>query len=325
MVCLTASRSTELRGEEVMTQSAIEVNDLLKSFRRPGKPRLVAVDHISFAVPAGQIVAFLGPNGAGKTTTLDMLLGLTTPDSGQVRVLGGDARRVTSSGRLQAMFQTGGLLPDFTVAETIRVIASAHHASALVDQTIERWDLGGFASTRVGKCSGGEQQRLRLALAMLSDPEILLLDEPTSGLDVESRRRFWQNMREQTDAGRTIVFATHYIEEADGFAERVILISNGQIIADGPIADVRASVSGSTVRATLPAADHQELTSLPGVTGVTVAGDRVTLSTTEPDSVARFLLTSTSAHDLLISTTTLEDAFVELISQQAAGIQEHAA
>lgn len=298
-----------------MSDTAIQTDDLVKSFHQPGgRSRLVAVDHISLNVPRGQVVAFLGPNGAGKSSTIDMLLGLTRPDSGSVQVLGGDPGETARGGRLGAVLQAGGLLPDFTVAETIRAIAAVHGVRRGLDDLVERWGLDECADTRVRKCSGGQQQRLRFALAMLPSPEVLILDEPTTGLDVEARRAFWNAMQQEADAGRTILFATHYIEEADQFAERVILVSHGRIAADGPIAAVRAAATGATVRAVLPgtSTDRAALATLPGVRSVSVSGDRVSIRTDRPDQVARHLLTATAAHDLLISASTLEDAFVQL-------------
>ncbi|AXE39604.1 ABC transporter ATP-binding protein [Acidipropionibacterium virtanenii] len=302
---------------------AIRADELVKTFRRPGAhDRLTAVDHVSFSIPAGQLVAFLGPNGAGKSTSIDMILGLIRPDSGLVQVLGGDPGRAARGGRLAAVHQIGGLLPDFTVAETMRAIAAIHGVGNRADGLIERWGLESCASTKVRKCSGGQQQRLRFALAMLPDPLVLILDEPTAGLDVDARRRFWRIMRSESERGVTILFATHYIEEADSFADRVILLAEGRVVADGPIAAVRAVTSGSTVSAVLPdaASAGPALAGLPGVHDVTVNGDRVTIETDRSDAVARHLLTATDAHDVLIDTTTLEDAFLRLTGGDSASI-----
>ena len=298
-----------------MDKPAIEIRDLVKSFPQTGsRERLIAVDHLSMTINRGEVVAFLGPNGAGKSTTVDMLLGMTRPDSGKVSVLGSDPRTAARTGCISAVFQTGGLLPDFTVAETMKAIAAAHGQRSRVKPLIERWELAPFAGTKVGKCSGGQRQRLRFALAMLPKPDVLILDEPTTGLDVEARRHFWQVMGEEADAGRTVIFATHYIEEADSFARRVVLVSGGQLVADGPINEVRASVSGSIVRATLtdPSGLAEGLHTFPGINDVTVRGQQLIVHTSQPDDLARYLLAHTDAHGLLISTTTLEDAFVQL-------------
>uniref|UniRef100_UPI00296F5D3B ABC transporter ATP-binding protein n=2 Tax=Microbacteriaceae TaxID=85023 RepID=UPI00296F5D3B len=170
-----------------------------------GDRRVQAVDGVDLSIRRGEVVALLGPNGAGKTTTLDMLLGLTEPSSGTVRVLGTTPQRATSSGSIGAVLQTGGLLGDLTVGETVRLIASLHGADALdrVDDVVARADLEHLARRRVSKCSGGEQQRVKFALAMVSDPDILVLDEPTAGMDVTARRHFWDVMRADADAGRT--------------------------------------------------------------------------------------------------------------------------
>lgn len=296
-----------------MDKPAIEIRDLVKSFPQTGsRERLIAVDHLSMTINRGEVMAFLGPNGAGKSTTVDMLLGMTRPDSGKVSVLGSDPRTAARTGCISAVFQTGGLLPDFTVAETMKAIAAAHGQRSRVKPLIERWELAPFAGTKVGKCSGGQRQRLRFALAMLPKPDVLILDEPTTGLDVEARRHFWQVMGEEADAGRTVIFATHYIEEADSFARRVVLVSGGQLVADGPINEVRASVSGSIVRATLtdPSGLAEGLHTFPGINDVTVRGQQLIVHTSQPDDLARYLLAHTDAHGLLISTTTLEDAFV---------------
>ena len=166
------------------------------------------------------------------------------------------AARVTPSSpaHVSAVLQTGGLLRDLTVRETVRMIASTYAAHAPVDEVIDRAGLTALADRRVSKCSGGEQQRLRFALALLPDPRLLVLDEPTAGMDVTARRDFWDTMHADASAGRTVVFATHYLEEADAFADRIVLVAGGRIVADGTTAEIRSRASGRTVSATLP--DH---------------------------------------------------------------------
>src|SRR4029077_9375989 len=160
--------------------------------------------------------------------------------------------------------------------------------------------IEGIADRKVAKCSGGEQQRLRFAMALLSDPALLLLDEPTTGMDVEGRRAFWSAIRADAEKGRTVLFATHYLEEADQYADRIILISHGRIVADGTGSQIKALAAGRTVRATPPAADAAQLSQLPGVESVDIRGDAVYLHAKDTDAVARHLLTETSAHDLEI-------------------------
>ncbi len=184
---------------------------------------------------------------------------------------------------------------------------------------LERAGITAIAGRTVGKCSGGEQQRLRFAMALIPDPRLLILDEPTQGMDVAGRREFWTAIREDAALGRTIVFATHYLEEADAYADRIVLISKGRIVADGTAAEVKGLASGRSIRATLPGADEAALHAMPGVDGVEVHGDTVLLHCGDSDAVARRLLNQTSARDLEITARGLEDAFLALTGDHAAG------
>ena len=308
------------------TTPAIELTGLAKTFRVPGGERVRAVDGIDLTVRTGEVVAFLGPNGAGKTTTLDMVLGLTVPTEGKVEVFGEPPRRAVDLGRVSAVLQTGGLLHDLTVRETVQMIASTFRDPAPVDDVITRAGLEKLRDRKVSKCSGGEQQRLRFALALLPDPDLLILDEPTAGMDVTARREFWSTMHVEATAGRTIVFATHYLEEADAFANRIVLVSEGRVVADGPTAEIRSKASGRTV-----AADVDDdsllprLRDLPGVAGAELAGNRLTVEVAadHSDEVARLLLNGVGASNLEITTGSLESAFVALTSTTSATTKEN--
>ena len=277
-----------------------------------------AVRGIDLELQQGEIVAFLGPNGAGKTTTIDMVLGLSRPTSGTTQVLGLAPRHAIARGLVSAVMQTGGLLKDLTVRETVRYTASLFADTRPVDEVLENAGITAIADRKVAKCSGGEQQRLRFAMALLSYPALLLLDEPTTGMDVEGRRTFWSAIRADAERGRTILFATHYLEEADQYADRIVLISHGRIVADGTGAQIKALASGRTVRATLPGADTSALAAIDGVTGVEVRGDAVLVHTKDSDAVARHLLTRTSARDLEITAQGLEQAFLSLTGEDDA-------
>ena len=276
-----------------------------------------AVNGIDLSIESGEIVAILGPNGAGKTTSIDMILGLSQPSSGNVSVLGMQPRQAISRGLVSAVMQTGGLLKDFTVAETVEYTASLFVHAEAPAEVLKRAGITGIADRKVGKCSGGEQQRLRFAMALLPDPELLVLDEPTTGMDVEGRRSFWTSIRQDAEKGRTVLFATHYLEEADAYADRVVLMRQGQIVADGTSAEIRALSAGRTVRATLPGASHVELAAIPGADSVELRGDTVLIHATDSDAVARYLLTSTPAKDLEIIARGIEDAFLALTGDAA--------
>ncbi|KQR40465.1 ABC transporter ATP-binding protein [Microbacterium sp. Leaf159] len=281
-----------------------------------GDSRVQAVAGVDLSIRRGEVVALLGPNGAGKTTTLDMLLGLTQPSTGSVQVLGVTPERATSSGAIGAVLQSGGLLGDLTVGETVRLIASLYGAAAAarVPEVMARADLENLARRRVSKCSGGEQQRVKFALAMVSDPDILVLDEPTAGMDVTARRHFWDVMRADADAGRTIVFATHYLEEAEQFARRTVVMHRGAIVADAPTALLRASLGERSLSATIDPADAPLVATLKdedGVVDVRLDGDRLSLRAADSDAAARLLLDN-GAHDIEIAAATLETAFTAL-------------
>ena len=232
---------------------AIRATGLHKSFRAGDGTAVAAVDDVDLTVQPGEIVAFLGPNGAGKTTTVDMLLGLTRPDAGRLEVYGLEPDVAVRRGRVSAVMQTGGLLNDFTVGETVRAIAALHGRLDRVEVVLERARLTGLAGRRVEACSGGEQQRLKFALALVPDPDLVILDEPTTGMDVGARQEFWHAMRADAALGRTIVFATHYLAEADEFAERTVLMNHGRIVHDAPTTDVRAAYGGRTLTFRPPA------------------------------------------------------------------------
>ena len=286
---------------------AVDLVDVHKHFGS-----VQAVRGISLGIESGEIVALLGPNGAGKTTTIDMILALSKPTSGDVSVYGMTPRHAISRGLVSAVMQTGGLLKDLTVAETLQYTASLFVDTEPIAEVLKRAGISGIADRRVGKCSGGEQQRLRFAMALLPDPELLVLDEPTTGMDVEGRRGFWTAIRQDAAKGRTVLFATHYLEEADAYADRIILLRHGKVVADGTAAQIKALSAGRTVRATLPGASQDELRALPGVDSVELRGDTVLIQARDSDEVARYLLSRTKARDLEITARGIEEAFIAL-------------
>lgn len=293
----------------------VDLAGISKTFRTSQGP-VVAVERVDLTIDAGEVVALLGPNGAGKTTTLDILLGLQRPTSGTARLFGAPPQDAIHAGRVSAVLQTGGLLRDLQVRETVELIASTYDSPLGVDDVMQRANIAHAAKRRVSKCSGGEQQRLRFALALLPDPDLLVLDEPTAGLDVTSRREFWRTMREEAAGGRTIVFATHYLEEAEQFAGRVVMMADGRIVADGPTAEIRDTTHARRVSATLPSGAVDDVVALlpdpsriarDPINGAT----RLSFTAARSDDAARLLL-ERGGTDLEIGSPSLEEAFVAI-------------
>ncbi|GAA1390991.1 ABC transporter ATP-binding protein [Luteococcus peritonei] len=278
-----------------------------------------AVRGIDLTIEPGEVVAFLGPNGAGKTTIIDMVLGLGRPTSGSVEVFGMAPQQAVAHGLVSAVVQTGGLLPDITVRETVELTASLFVHSTDVDEALRRAGIADIAGRIVKKCSGGQQQRLCFAMALVSDPELLILDEPTTGMDVEGRRAFWETIHADAAQGRTVLFATHYLEEADDFADRIVLLRHGQVVADGTAAQIRAMVSGRTLRARLlaPLEQVRALVEPLGAHDVQLVGATLSLVADQTDPIAHALIGQGLARDVEITTRGLEDAFVALTADQA--------
>jgi len=269
----------------------IRLAGLRKTYATPTGP-VEAVRGIDLDVPAGQTVALLGPNGAGKSTTIDMLLGLLPPDEGSVSIFGAAPSEAIAGGRVGAMLQTGGLLRDLTVRELVSMMGALYPAALPIDEALSVARVDDIAERRTEKLSGGETQRVRFAIALVGDPDLLVLDEPTVSMDVESRRAFWEAMRELAARGKTILFATHYLEEADLYADRVMLMANGAIVADGSPAHVKGMVGSRTIRATIADVELDDLERLPGVTHAERHGDAVILTCSDSDSAIRALLAS---------------------------------
>jgi ABC-2 type transport system ATP-binding protein len=298
----------------------VELRGVAKAFRTSGGV-VHAVRGIDVSVAAGEAVALLGPNGAGKSTSIDMLLGLTRPDSGSVSVLGRPPREAVDAGLVGAMLQAGALIRDVTVRELIALIAALYPHPLAVDDVLDLVGIREIADRRTQKLSGGQAQRVRFALALASDPELLVLDEPTVGMDVESRRGFWEAMRAFAARGKTVVFATHYLEEADAYADRAVLMAHGRIVADGPTTEIRARVDRRTIRATVDVDDLELLAVLPGVAAVDRRGDVVVLTCSDSDAAIRALLEEyPDAHDIEIASPGLEDAFLELTADAAGAV-----
>ncbi len=303
--------------------AGIRLTGLTKSFKTHGGP-VRAVRGIDVEIPGGETVALLGPNGAGKSTTIDMMLGLLAPDAGQVEIFGMPADQAIAAGRIGAMLQVGGVAQYLTVRELLAMVASLYPNPLSVDEVVELTRIGDLADRRTNKLSGGQTQRLRFAIGIIGNPDLLVLDEPTVAMDVEARRDFWATMRRFAAGGKTVVFATHYLEEADAYADRIILMAHGRVVADGPATEIKATVGLRTIRATLPGADVEALAQLPGVTNVETRGEGIILNCSNSDDAVRaFLPAFPGARDIEVSGAGLEEAFLQLTGDdETAGDME---
>jgi len=294
------------------TSAEVRMDGLVKSFPTP-QGTVHAVRGVDITIAAGETVALLGPNGAGKSTTVDMLLGLTTPDSGSVSLFGRPPGEAILDGAIGAMLQTGSLIRDLSVRELLTMMASLYPHPLPVSEVIDLVGLGSIADRRTERLSGGQTQRVRFGVALVSDPELLVLDEPTVAMDVEGRHAFWETMRGFAARGKTIVFATHYLEEADANADRAVLMANGNVVADGPTTEIKAMVGVRTIRATLPDAAVADLEALPGVTSAERRGEAIVLHCADSDAAIRALLAAhPGVRDIEIAGAGLEQAFLQL-------------
>ncbi|WP_260597576.1 ABC transporter ATP-binding protein [Sphingomonas endolithica] len=270
------------------------------------------LDGLSLDLHAGEVTALLGPNGAGKTTSVGILTGRLKADAGQAMLFGIDPSRPAARARMGVMLQSAGLPDVLSVRELITLQAGYYRRPREVGDTIALAGLDGLETRRASALSGGQARRLLYALAICGKPDLLVLDEPTTGLDHDARRRLWSTVRDEADAGVAVLLTTHYLEEADALADRIVVIDSGRIIADGTPAAIKASVAGSTIRCRTELPDRV-LATLPGVHSVARSGGTVTLVGRDGATTARALLAA-DAHvaDLTISAASLEDALANL-------------
>ncbi|GAA4528444.1 ABC transporter ATP-binding protein [Brachybacterium paraconglomeratum] len=279
-----------------------------------------ALDGLDLEIRPGEIVALLGPNGAGKSTAMEMMVGLATPDDGAVSILGADPATATRTGLIGTMLQAGALLPDQSVRSMLRMLHSLQAHPMPLDEVIAQADIEDLVKRKLGALSGGQAQRVRFAIALLGDPQVLLLDEPTVGMDVGARRAFWDQMREVAATGRTVVFATHHLDEAEREARRVIVMDRGRVVADGTGPEISAVVAGRVI--TLRGAVPEQIAGLPGVQSA--AADetdpgRVRAVCSDSDAALAALFTgplAAAVHEVLVSAPGLEEAFLRITDHE---------
>jgi len=280
--------------------------------------RVVALDDLSLALESGRVTAILGPNGAGKTTAIRILLGLTPPTRGSSTLFGLDPRAPLARRRTGVMLQIAKVPDTLTVREHIHLFSSYYPSPMPIGDVLAATGLTDVATRRYGALSGGQRQRVQFALAICGNPDLLFLDEPTVGLDVESRRGFWKEVRSLASAGRSIVLTTHYLEEADALADRIVMLRGGTIVADGAPHALKASVAGRRIRCvTTLAADV--IAAVDGVRSVKCDGAMTDIMTSEAERVVRqLLLRDPALSGLEITGAGLEEAFLTLTATPTA-------
>jgi ABC-2 type transport system ATP-binding protein len=280
---------------------------------------LKAVDGLSLELRAGETVALLGPNGAGKSTSLDMLLALRKPTSGKIRMFGKDPYHAVKSGDVGAMLQSGGLMPEVTVLELVTLVSGLHPHPVPVATTLRRAGIEKIVDQRVDRLSGGQTQRVRFALAIVGESPLVVLDEPTTAMDVETRRGFWASMKEEVAEGKTLLFATHYLEEADQAADRILVINRGRLLADGTPAEIKERAGAKRISFQLGDVNEQFLLGLPGLVSLDVRGNFVQIQTQDSDATLYAVLDAgLRPREIEVTGLGLEQAFLAITAEDNA-------
>jgi ABC-2 type transport system ATP-binding protein len=300
-----------------MVPAAAELRHATKRFGS-----VTALDDVDLALTPGRVTAILGQNGAGKTTAVRLMIGLAEPTSGTARLFGLDPRSLAARQRVGVMLQISKVPETLKVREHIHLFSSYYPSPMPTAEVIEIAGLGGLEHRAFGKLSGGEKQRVLFALAICGNPDLLVLDEPTVGLDVDARRRFWQETRQLIARGRSLLLTTHYLEEADALADRVVILQHGQIIADGTPAGIKSRVGNRQIRC-VTHISVEAAQALPTVTSARMDGDALVLLASDAEAVTRELLTrDPTLTGLEITRANLEEAFVEITEAAAPALQE---
>jgi ABC-2 type transport system ATP-binding protein len=276
----------------------------------------VALDNLSLSLRPGEVVALLGPNGAGKSTAVKLLLGLIAPTSGTSRVFGSDPRNATTRTRVGAMLQVARVTETLRVREHLDLFRSYYPNPLPVSEILRIAQLQGIEDRLFSQLSGGQKQRVLFALAICGDPDLIFLDEPTVGMDIEARRALWQQIRSFSAQGKTVLLTTHYLEEADALAHRVIVINKGRIISEGTPTEIKHNSGGRTIRCRTQLS-QELLRKLPTVTSVELNQGVVAVIASDAEAVVReMLLRDETLSGLEVASPALEDAFLALTKNQ---------
>jgi ABC-2 type transport system ATP-binding protein len=325
--------SLEAKGEAMATSVVLETchntsighaeGSVIASLRGVSKKfgQQIALDHLSLELSRGEVVALLGPNGAGKTTAVRLLLGLSLATSGEVRIFGENPRDRASRLRLGAMLQVGRMPETLRVREHLQLFSSYYANPRPLEELLSVAGLEGLEDKFFGKLSGGQKQRMLFALALCGDPDLICLDEPTLGMDVEARRSMWEQVRKLAARGKTILLTTHYLEEADALASRIIVIQRGKVIAEGTPQELKTADRSRSIRCTT-SLQASFVSDLPGVTSVEQDGDAMLVRTHSPEAVLRTMLANDAQlSGLEVRAAALEDAFLALTNNTTAAVQ----
>lgn len=283
-----------------------------------------ALRGLSLTLRAGEVVALLGPNGAGKTTAVKLMLGLLQPSEGTAAIFGRSPSERSTRQRIGAMLQVARVPETLTVGEYLDLFRSYYPHPLQTEEIVDVAGLTGLKKRQFKDLSGGEKQRMLFALALCGDPDLVFLDEPTVGMDIETRHNLWRQVRSLADRGKTVLLTTHYLEEADTLADRILVIAQGSVVAEGTPAEIKGRVGGRKLRCVTSLTD-EFLSRLPGVQRVEHTGAGVTLTVDHAENVLRTMLAEDAAlHSLEVSSPALEDAFIELTKTNTEPQKEQA-
>ena len=298
-----------------MAEPAVELIDASKSYGR-----VEALRAVSLRVDAGEVVAILGPNGAGKTTAISLMLGIRRPTAGAVRLFGLPPGDRAARSRCGVMLQESGVNAALKVGELVDLFRTYYPRPMPAGRALAAAGLAEQAGTAAGKLSGGQRQRLYFALAVAGDPDLMFLDEPTVGMDVESRRAFLDGIREFAAEGKTIVLTTHYLEEADELAHRVVVIDRGSVIADASPREIKARVAGKRVEFLAPGVERGQFDGLPW-SSLEIDGERVRILSANPEALLSGLFArGVQLAELTVTGADLEEAFLSLTRKPEAEV-----